>query len=230
MRRIACLCATACFLTAVVGGTGASAAPDGSPAAAAVTSPALLALITNNDLFSVANLTTVLAPLGMTRHPALRPVSVDLGRFGHLRQRLGAGHLRPSLHRATERRRHLHSCRAVQERQLRHQGRGQPGACETNPGGTIVAGKTGSMHGYFIIPNVERRPRAARTATRGASTNANCTTATFIDTHFTPCYLSTCTVTTFFDHYAAGDQGLFFHEWKNASPDRGGDAGDIASS
>jgi hypothetical protein len=39
-------------------------APDGIRAAAALTSPALRALITNNDLLSVANLTTVLAPAG----------------------------------------------------------------------------------------------------------------------------------------------------------------------
>jgi len=35
-------------------------------------------------------------------------------------------------------------------------------------------------------------------------------------------------VTTFFDHYAARDQSLLFHEWKNASLDRGGNSGDIA--
>ena len=34
--------------------------------------------------------------------------------------------------------------------------------------------------------------------------------------------------TTFFDHYSAGDQGLVYHEWKNASCDRGGNHGDIA--
>jgi hypothetical protein len=34
---------------------------------------------------------------------------------------------------------------------------------------------------------------------------------------------------TFFFHYAAGDQGLVEHEWKNASDDRGGNHGDIRS-
>ena len=43
------------------------------------------------------------------------------------------------------------------------------------------------------------------------------------------CAPLTCTVTTFFDHYAAGDQNLLYHEWKNASEDRGGNGGDIAS-
>jgi len=61
------------------------------------------------------------------------------------------------------------------------------------------------------------------------NTNAGCTTERFINTHFTSCYPVTCTVTTFFDHYAAGDQSLLYHEWKNASADRGGNGGDIAS-
>ena len=59
--------------------------------------------------------------------------------------------------------------------------------------------------------------------------STDCTTATFVDSHFGGCYsLGTCTVTTFFDHYSAGDQGLAYHEWKNASCDRGGNHGDIA--
>ena len=57
-------------------------------------------------------------------------------------------------------------------------------------------------------------------------TNAGCTTTTFVDTHFAP---SAYAVSTFFFHYAAGDQGLLYHEWKNASDDRGGNGGDIAT-
>ena len=52
----------------------------------------------------------------------------------------------------------------------------------------------------------------------------------FVNTHFAPCYPVTCTVSTFFFHYAAGDQSLLYHEWKNASLDRGGNGGDVASS
>jgi hypothetical protein len=96
-------------------------------------------------------------------------------------------------------------------------------------GGTITAGKTGSMHGYFIISNVGTQTSNSPFCNATAMSNANCDTATFIDTHFTPCYGVTCTVGTFFFHYAAGDQGLLFHEWKNASPDRGGNNGDIAN-
>ena len=62
-------------------------------------------------------------------------------------------------------------------------------------------------------------------------TDTDCTTATFVNTHFAGCdYPSPpCEVTTFFDHYSAGDQGLVEHEWKNASADRGGNHGDIRS-
>jgi hypothetical protein len=62
-----------------------------------------------------------------------------------------------------------------------------------------------------------------------AMTNAGCTTTTFINTHFTPCYPGTCPVTTFAFEYAAGDQGLVERHWKNASADRGGNRGDIRS-
>ena len=106
-----------------------------------------------------------------------------------------------------------------------------PGACQTNPGGTLTAGNTGSMHGYFVIPmppNSQTSTSPFCNATLG--TNANCDTTTFIDTHFVPCYASgVCSVTTFFFHYAAGDQSLRFHEWKNASLDRGGNSGDISN-
>lgn len=106
-----------------------------------------------------------------------------------------------------------------------------PGGCETNMGGTVVAGVTGSMHGYFDISMPgETQTSSSPFCDAVNNSNTNCDTATFINTHFTPaCYPVTCTVTTFFFHYSAGDQGLLFHEWKNASADRGGDDGDIAN-
>jgi hypothetical protein len=106
-----------------------------------------------------------------------------------------------------------------------------PGACDptdqTAPG-TLSGGETGSMHGYFIVSGATGPASPSPYCDAVAMTNANCTTATFINTHFAPCYPATCTVTTFFDHYSAGDQGLVFHEWKNATCDRGGNHGDIA--
>jgi hypothetical protein len=107
-----------------------------------------------------------------------------------------------------------------------------PGGCETNPGGMVNAGVVGSLHGYFLIAvpagtvmNMDSHCDAA------AMSDAGCTTARFINTHFVGCAYPSppCFVTTFFDHYVAVDQGLMFNEWKNASPDRGGNKGDIAN-
>ena len=106
-----------------------------------------------------------------------------------------------------------------------------PGACDTTDGygpGTVDAGHSGSMHGYFIVSGALMPTSSSPFCDAVTSTNDDCTTATFINTHFAPCYPATCTVTTFFDHYSAGDQGLAVHEWKNASCDRGGNHGDIA--
>jgi hypothetical protein len=106
-----------------------------------------------------------------------------------------------------------------------------PGACDSSDGygpGAVDAGHTGSMHGYFIISNVGAQTSSSPFCNAATSTNSPCDTATFVNTHFTPCYPATCTVSTFFDHYSAGDQGLAVHEWKNASCDRGGNHGDIA--
>jgi hypothetical protein len=109
-----------------------------------------------------------------------------------------------------------------------------PGACDNSDGygpGTVDAGHTGSMHGYFIVSNVGPQTSTSPFCDAMTMSNADCTTTKFIDTHFTACYFDgagTCPVTTFFDHYSAGDQGLAVHEWKNASCDRGGNHGDIA--
>jgi len=84
------------------------------------------------------------------------------------------------------------------------------------------------MHGYFIVSGTLSQTSTSPFCDAIAMSDADCTTTTFINTHFVPCYPATCTVTTFFDHYSAGDQGLAVHEWKNASCDRGGNHGDIA--
>src|SRR5712692_3570991 len=110
-----------------------------------------------------------------------------------------------------------------------------PGACNnppTNDGGTVAAGVQGSFHGYFVIPIPTGFSKTSNSPYCDAvgMTNSGCTTTTFIDTHFTPCYGSgACFVTTFFFHYSASDQQLIAHEWQNASPDRGGNTGDIRS-
>ena len=107
-----------------------------------------------------------------------------------------------------------------------------PGACQSGPPAGIVNPRIiGTLHGYFVIPLPATEVQTSNSPYCNASTmtNANCNTTTFINTHFTPCYPLACTVTTFFFHYVAGDQGLIINEWKNASDDRGGNSGDIRS-
>src|SRR5437016_1942130 len=108
-----------------------------------------------------------------------------------------------------------------------------PGACQNGilPQGIVNNGVTGNLQGYFIIPGVTTQTSNSPYCDAAAMTDTNCDTFTFINTHFTPpCYPVKCMVTTFFFHYSAGDQTLIQHEWKNASPDRGWNNGDIRSS
>ena len=208
----------------------ASAAPDGVTSVAGVTSPSLLALIANNDLFSVMDLSSVLNPSGMTPTQHYGPYasgSPDSGTCGN-------DWAQDTFNRDFTIRSNGDGTYTVVE-QFKNgsfitTGPASPGACETytNHGLTIDPGTTGSMHGYFIISNVDAQTSHSADC-NATNPSGPCTTMTFIDTHFAPCYQATCTVTTYFDHYAAGDQSLLFHQWKNASADRGGDDGDIAS-
>jgi hypothetical protein len=96
-----------------------------------------------------------------------------------------------------------------------------PGACETNPGGIVAGGITGRMHGYFII------------IVSGGTYNPNavcppgCPTAAFVAAFFGP--TATFDIPTFSFQYSAEDQALCSRHWKNASADRGGNNGDIAT-
>jgi hypothetical protein len=100
-----------------------------------------------------------------------------------------------------------------------------PGGCDTDPGGTIAANKTGALHGYEIITVVGMQTSTDSSCIVGMPT-APCTTTGFIESHFAG---SVFNVSTFFFHYSAGDQSLAASQWKNASCDRGGNDGDIAS-
>jgi hypothetical protein len=210
----------------------ASAGPDGNTSPAGATSPALLALIGNNDLFSTMDLSTVLNPTGATPTQHYGPYasgSTDSGTCGN-------DWANDTFDRHFTVRSNNDGTYTVVE-QFKNgsfvtMAGLSPGSCETNLGGTIVAGKTGSMHGYFIIPLPPFTTQtSADPSCVAGNPSAPCTTADFIDTHFTPCYgANICSATTFFDHYLATDQqSLIYHEWKNASPDRGGNSGDIAT-
>jgi hypothetical protein len=109
-----------------------------------------------------------------------------------------------------------------------------PGACEETDGsspGVVADGLVGTMHGYILTtvvcdPTVPVCP--IPTATCAGS---NCqSTNEFIATFFGP--LATRNDEAYFFHYAGYDgtnQALVYHEWKNASCNRGGDHGDIAT-
>lgn len=220
-------------LAALVLSASASAGPDGTRSSTGVTSPALLALIPNDDLFSTMNLSTVLNPTGSTPTQHYGPYasgSTDSGTCGN-------DWANDTFNRDFTVRSNGDGTYTVVE-QFKNGSfvtnvGSSPAACDptyTNHGATIRGGVTGSMHGYFIVTNVMTQTSNSSFCDASAMTNADCDTATFIDTHFAPCYPTICTVTTFFDHYSAGDQSLLYHEWKNASADRGGDSGDIASS
>jgi hypothetical protein len=228
MLRRSVVCALPAALAALAIALPVSAAPDHVTAPGGMTAPSLLALIGNDDLFSVLNLNTVFSPLGTTgtHHYGSYPsTSPDSGTCGN-------DWATDTFDRDFTVRSNGDGTTTVVE-QFKNgsfvtNAGPSPGGCETNLGGTVLAGKTGSMHGYFIISNVGPQTSTSPFCDAQAMTNDGCTTERFVNTHFAPCYPVTCTVTTYFDHYAAGDQSLLFHEWKNASADRGGDDGDIA--
>src|SRR2546425_11575665 len=92
------------------------------------------------------------------------------------------------------------------------------------PPGTVDVGKTGSMRGAFIVPNI-----TAQTCT---SPILRCGTDDehglyHDDLHRYALHAVLLRRRRNFFHYAAGDQQLVEHEWKNASPDCGGNHGDI---
>lgn len=234
MRRVTVFVATVALLIAFAPTPRASADPGGEGHASGVTDPLILALIGDDDVFSLADLSTVLGAAGPTgtqpnatqHYGPYTSTSPDSGTCGNdWAQDTFDRHF-------TVRASGLNTFTVVEQFKngsfVTNAGV-SPGSCDTDLGGTIEADKTGSMHGYFIVSNVVQQTSMSPYCNADDPTDTDCTTTKFINTHFTPCYPATCTVTTFFDHYAAGDQSLAVHEWKNASCDRGGNDGDIAS-
>jgi len=94
-----------------------------------------------------------------------------------------------------------------------------PGACETNPLGTLTSVISGKMQGTFalvVTPGVGGY-------NPGATCTAQCFSADFVTAFFGAG--ATYDVPSYDIHYNAGPNG----DWKNASPDKGGDRGDITS-
>lgn len=215
-----------------LGGGRAAADPDSNGGASGLTDPTLLALIPNDDLFATADLSVLLSSAGGngTQHyggyPSSSPDSGTCGndwaqdtfdRHFTVRANPGGG---------------FTVVQQFKSGSFVTNAGASPGSCDLmdgSPPGTVNAGITGNMHGYFIISNVGPQTSTSPFCNATTMSNANCTTATFINTHFASCYPVTCTVTTFAFHFAAGNQSLVEHEWKNASDDRGGNHGDIRS-
>lgn len=210
----------------VLGAGQAAANPDGNQSASGVTDPALTALITNDDLFSVMDLTTPLAMPAMpgsngTQHYGPFPSgSPDSGTCGNdWAQDTYDRHF-------TVRSNHNGTFTVVEQFKngsFVTDPAVSPGSCDDGPLGLVNDGVTGSMHGYLIISNVG--PQTSDDPSCIAEMpDAPCTTTGFIGSHF-----ATPGSTTTFFHYSARDQDLLEHEWKNASDDRGGNHGDIRS-
>jgi hypothetical protein len=107
-----------------------------------------------------------------------------------------------------------------------------PGACDTSDGygpGVVSADLVGTMHGYEIIDVTCLTATPCESPTASCDGGACDTTAGFLAEFFPT---ATSNVATYFFHYAGYDgtnSGLVVQEWKNASCDRGGNHGDIAT-
>jgi hypothetical protein len=218
----------------------ATASPESSQSTAGVTSPALLALITNNDLFSTVDLSTVLDPPATTSANATQHYgpytsgSTDSGTCGNnWANDMFDRHfsVKPNNDGTFTVVEQFKNGSFVTPATDSPPTNFSPGACQPSPppAGTVNAGITGSMHGYFIIslpPLTQQTSTDSHCNAVTMTNDASCDTATFISTHVSnPNY----DVPTFFFHYSAGNQSLIYHEWKNASADRGGNNGDIRS-
>ena len=201
--------------------------PEGS-----VSPPAVPSLLSSaaDDIFSVADLSTLLDPNGTQHYGPYPSSSPDSGTCGN-------DWATDTFNRVFTVRTNPDGTFLVVEQfkdgSFVTMVGASPGACDPNDGvppGLVNNGVTGRMHGYFTTPLPPGTMQTSTSQNCDAVAATPCTTTGFINTHFfPPCYPATCPVTTFFFHYSAGDQMLVAHEWKNASADRGGNHGDIQS-
>lgn len=213
----------------------ALADPEGTEASG-LTDPGLLALITDDDLFATTDLSVFFASssatsAGSTKHYGPYPsTSPDSGTCGN------AWATDTFDRHFTVKSNNDGTFTVVQQFKngsFETIEGPSPGSCdpdESPPAGSVNGGVVGNMHGYFIIPIPFEQSSTDPSCVAGMPL-APCTTKGFVDSHFSGCNYPAppCEVTTFAFHYSAGDQGLIQHSWKNASPDRGGNRGDIRS-
>lgn len=208
-----------------------------NPSPGGATDPALLAVVNavGDDVFSVTDLATVLDPAGpgATQHYGPYPSSSpDSGTCDFWANDSFDRHFTVHTDPTTGAIYVVEQFKDGNFVTTAQPSGPSPAGCDstyTDHGTFVNGGVTGSTHGYFIITNVTPQRSMSPFCDAAQMTNADCTTATFINTHFVPCYPAACMVSTFLFDYAAGDQGLSFHDWKNASRDRGGNRGDIAN-
>jgi len=103
-----------------------------------------------------------------------------------------------------------------------------PGACDSSDGtppGTVAANVTGTFHGYDVITVMSTMFNPSATCPPPCAS-----TSVFLINAFGPLGAATRNDTAYFFHYIADDpSSLVFHEWRNASCNRGGNHGDIQS-
>ncbi len=229
VRRIGSLASISAVLLALTTSSVSAAPNHDGTSTGGVLDAFSLALIVDNDLFSTADLTTTVSDPGATHFGPFPSQTTDSGTCG--------------IDWATDTMNRFFTVRLVSEGagglntyQVYEQFKDgsfvtlmapSPGACDSSDGtppGAIRADVTGSFHGYDLITVMSTTFNPNATC---ASPCAN--TDDFLASAFGPEGPLTRDDTAFFDHYLAVDQGLVFHEWKNASCNRGGNHGDIAS-
>jgi hypothetical protein len=108
-----------------------------------------------------------------------------------------------------------------------------PGACESgsNHGLTVNAGVEGKFKGFLegtVTDAAGFAPAACNASPSPCDTTAGFILAVFGTNAKFAC-VSGPGVCTFKFNYHAGDQGLIYRDWQNASDDQGGNQGDIAN-
>lgn len=228
IKRIVAACLAVAL--GLINASAASADPGGEGRTSGVPDPIIAALITNDDAFALADLSVLLAsptnPGGNKHYGPFASSSPDSGTCGndwatdYFNRFFTVRQSGPTSYTVVQQ---FKNGTFVTNPGL------SPGACEVDDGSSTVfveGGLNGTMHGYFII-----------TVTGATTYNADpncvvtgpCTTAGFIANHFPG---ATYDIPTYFFHFAGKDgtnQVLIEHEWKNASEDRGGNHGDIAT-
>jgi hypothetical protein len=230
VRRISALMAVSVALIGLTTGSASAAPSNDGTALSGALDAFSLALIVDDDVFSNADLTTAVADPGTTHFGPFPSVTTDSGTCGvdwatdtmnrfFTVKLVSAGVAGgPSTYRVYEQFKDGNFVTSMAP---------SPGACDSSDGtppGVIRDGVTGSFHGYDLITVMSHT----------FNPNATCpypcdSTNVFLLSAFGPEGPATRNDTAFFDHYLAVDQSLVFHEWKNASCNRGGNHGDIAS-